>query len=120
MQHVLIIEDEKDIAEILKAKFNQANRLIECQENGDDGLASILNNCPQVIILDLILPKKSGYDILGEISKLVNRAQIKVITTTGSVPTREQKEFILKSTDHFLEKPFCLQELNTLIEAPLN
>ncbi|HEY0189905.1 MAG TPA: response regulator, partial [Kofleriaceae bacterium] len=62
-RRVVIIEDERDVARLLEFNLRSAGFEVASAANGTDGLAAVLQHRPDVVILDLMLPDRSGYDV---------------------------------------------------------
>lgn len=66
---ILIIEDEKDIAEVLKIKLEEAGFIAHIALDGESGLQVALADHPDLILLDLIMPGMDGVELLGQLRK---------------------------------------------------
>lgn len=64
MKKVMIIEDNKDIQEIYKHSFEKAGYEVIIEDNGLDGIAVVAEKMPDVILLDLMMPKMDGFEFL--------------------------------------------------------
>lgn len=83
---VLIIEDDKFMAESLAMKFKEADFAIAHLENGDKVVEETLAQKPDVIILDILLPGKNGFDVLKELKekKDIKNIPIIIVSNLGS------------------------------------
>ena len=98
---------------------------VYCVQNGQElldclhGRARFVNMLeardPDVILLDLQMPKKDGFQVLEELHLLRNRWQMRVIVLTGSTSTRDRERAHALGADAFLEKPLTLQSLTTTL-----
>jgi two-component system response regulator ResD len=68
-QRVLLVEDEQDLLEVLMGKFERSGFEVFGAKNGDEGLALALAHHPDIILLDLLMPKKGGSGMLEELRK---------------------------------------------------
>ena len=66
---ILIIEDEPKIAEVISSRLKKENYVVDINKNGEEGLDNALTNIYDLIILDVMLPKINGFEILKEIKK---------------------------------------------------
>lgn len=64
---VLIVEDDNSLRELYEAKLKQAGLRVITAPNGEEGLKTIKALRPQVVLLDLMMPKKNGFDVLKEV-----------------------------------------------------
>ncbi len=67
MAHILIVEDEKRLLEMYRDKFKFSGFDVSIADNGEDGLRIALDEQPDVVLLDILLPKKKGTEVLKEI-----------------------------------------------------
>ncbi len=112
---ILIIEDDKDIANFLKRGFEESNYTIEISNDGEEGeYLSILNKY-DVIILDWMLPKKNGIEILNNLRQKNIFTPILMLTAKDAV---EDKITGLKTgCDDYLSKPFSFEELKARVTS---
>lgn len=80
---LLIIEDEKSLADLFKKIFTENDYLVEIAGNGEDGLEMLNQFKPDAIILDLVLPKMSGFEILKVIRSASSTYSIPVVIVTN-------------------------------------
>ena len=76
---ILIIEDDKFIRTVYKSQFNQENFEVELAQDGEEGWQKIIDTKPDLILLDMILPKKDGFSILEDLQKDEELQKIPVI-----------------------------------------
>lgn len=83
--HVLLIEDDSFFAHIYKTKFEMEGFKVSISENGEAGLADARKKKPQVILLDVLLPKKDGFTVLSEMKadKRVSHIPVILLTNLG-------------------------------------
>jgi len=119
MKRVLIIEDDRDIVELVR--YNLANEGFQVGSAGDGttGLAQIKKSPPDVLLLDLMLPKLSGLEICKEIRRdaSLNRLPILMLTARG-----EEADRVIgleMGADDYVTKPFSPRELVARVKALL-
>jgi len=81
MQKILIIEDDPFLSEMYAAKFNQAGFEVGVAADGQEGLEKIEKERPDLILLDIVLPKADGFDVLEKIKK--NPSKWQTISVKG-------------------------------------
>lgn len=81
MPKILIIEDNKDIQEIYKHSFEKDGFEVILEDNGLDGLARAAEKMPDIILLDLMMPKMDGFEFLKELKK--NQLNIPVVVCSN-------------------------------------
>jgi len=112
---ILIIEDDLNILSLLKENFLEEKFIVDCAENGEDGeYLAVLNNY-DVIILDWMLPEKSGIEILKSLRN--KNITTPVIMLTAKSDIKNRVEGLKSGADDYLPKPFSLEELEARIEA---
>lgn len=108
MKRILIIEDDKSISEILKDYLEMSGYEVKCVFDGDSGLEYIKNEDFDLIILDLMLPQKDGFDILKEIS---DTKQIPVLIVSAKCEETFKIKGLNLGADDYITKPFGMGEL---------
>lgn len=112
---ILIIEDDTNILSLLKEYFKEEGFIIDIAKNGEDGEYLATINQYDIIILDWMLPKKSGIEILKTLRNKNISTPVIMLTAKGDI---EDKINGLKTgADDYLAKPFSLEELQARIEA---
>ncbi len=112
---ILIIEDDKNILSFLKHGFEDLGYIIDSAEDGEVGEYLCNINSYDAIVLDWMLPKKSGIEVL----KSIRQKEIKtpVIMLTAKSDIDDKVRGLLKGADDYLSKPFSFKELNARIVA---
>jgi DNA-binding response OmpR family regulator len=80
---ILIIEDEDALASVLLAKFKLEKFAVDIANNGEEGLSKIESWQPDLILLDIIMPKMNGYEVLENLQKKGNKIPVIVISNSG-------------------------------------
>jgi DNA-binding response OmpR family regulator len=114
---ILVIEDDRAIALGLKLNLRKEGHEVRMAHDGDEGMA--MASAPEVdlIVLDVMLPKRNGYDLLRELRQAGNTASILMLTAKGM---ESDKILGLKlGADDYLAKPFGLGELLARVQALL-
>ena len=108
---VLLIEDEPNIIEAISFILSRDGWTVATHSNGHDAVGVVESTLPDLIILDVMLPGKSGYEILREIRELHETQGIPVLmlTARGQVKDREMAE--RAGASRFMTKPFSNAEV---------
>ena len=109
MIHILIVEDEQRLAEILKKQFEDSGFSIEIAYDGYVGKQLVEKNAYDLIILDINLPLINGYDLCKEIRKSNSRIPIIMLTALGTVDNKMAGFNV--GADDYVIKPFDFREL---------
>lgn len=115
MAKILIVEDEPEMALGLKDNFEFDGHAVSIAADGEQGLALALSERPDLIILDLMLPKKSGLDVCRELRMQQIKTPIIMLTARGQ---EIDKVLGLElGADDYLTKPFSVRELLARVKA---
>ncbi len=116
MNKILVIEDDKKIANILKVYLEDGGFKVIHADKGGEGLDLFLKESPSIVILDLMLPDKKGEELLQEI-KEINDTPV-ILLTAKSAPEERVAGFAL-GADDYVTKPFNPRELVFRVRAIL-
>ena len=112
---VLMVEDERDLAEAVKAVLNKNNITADLVFDGEYGLDCALTGTYDIVILDIMLPKMDGLHILGEIRRAGVQTPVLMLTARGDV--RDKISGLNSGADDYLPKPFHMDELLARLRA---
>lgn len=114
MKRILVVEDEKDIQNIIKAFLENAEYKVETADDGLDAINLIQNNNYDLILLDIMLPKVDGFTVCEMIRKNSN---VPIIILTALTDEESQLKGFDKLADDYITKPFSMPVLLKHIEA---
>jgi DNA-binding response OmpR family regulator len=106
---ILIIEDEARIRAFLARAFEAEGFTVDGVEDGERGVERALNGAYDLVVLDLLLPGRSGLQALAEIHQRDPDLPVLILSARGDLPTK-LRGFELGAVD-YVEKPFSLDEL---------
>lgn len=112
---ILIIEDEYSLADVLRETFKKENYLSDIATDGEEGLNQALTNIYDLIILDVMLPKLNGFDVLKQIRSAKIMTPILMLTAKSELT--DKLEGFDNGADDYLTKPFNTKELLARIKA---
>ena len=113
---ILIIEDEKNMSDLLKLELTHANYLCDQAFDGETGLIKALNQDYELILLDLMLPRINGIEVCRHI-RLEKQTPIIMLTARDEVI--DKVNGLQAGADDYLAKPFAIEELLARINALL-
>lgn len=114
-ERVLLVEDEEDLRMTLSDRLKGEGYTVECASDGVEGLSKAIAGGFNLIILDVMLPRKSGFDVCRDIRKAGITAPVLMLTARGQLV---DKVLGLKiGADDYLTKPFEMLELLARMEA---
>lgn len=116
MQRVLVIEDERDMARGLKDILEFEGYEVATAESGREGLHAISRKVPDCIILDLMLPDLSGYEVCEQIRQKLNTP---ILMLTAKAQDHDKILGFKVGADDYLTKPFSVGELLARVMALL-
>ncbi|MEP4038389.1 response regulator [Pseudophaeobacter sp.] len=114
-RHVVLIEDEPNIAEAIRFLLTRDNWTVDVHGNGSDAAEVVQAAGPDLVILDLMLPGKSGLEVIQEL-RLVEELQplpVLMLTARGQLKDREMAE--KAGVTRFMTKPFSNSEVLTAV-----
>ncbi len=117
MQHILIVEDEVDIANLVSFNLERAGYTVDMVHDGREGLDRILKDQPSLVILDLMLPGMDGYQILKEMQRDTRTHAIPVLMLTAKSQIDDKIKGLECGADDYLTKPFSPKELVLRVQA---
>jgi len=114
---LLVIEDEPHLADSIARRLTEEGYIVDIARDGEEGLALSLTKRYQAIVLDLLLPKKDGLQLLREIRHNKVRSMVLILTAKSTVENRV--EGLRTGADDYMVKPFALVELVARVESLL-
>lgn len=117
VRQILLIEDEANIAEAIRFVLTRDGWSVMTHADGTDALDRIRALCPDVLILDVMLPGRSGFEILNDLRADPQFAALPVLVLTARGQDRERDAALAAGATHFLPKPFGNAELVATVRA---
>ena len=114
---ILIIEDELKIADVIASRLRKEQYVVDVFDDGEEGLDNALTNIYDLIILDVMLPKINGFDILKKIRQ--EEINAKVIMLTAKSMLEDKLTGFNYGANDYLTKPFHIDELVARVNAQL-
>ena len=116
MKHVLIVEDEKKLADVLIAYLNQNQFKVTHFDSGSDVVDWVKTNQPNIILLDLMLPDVNGKDLCKEIRQF---SMVPIIMVTAMIDEIDRLIGLELGADDYVCKPFSPKEVVARVKAVL-
>lgn len=112
MKKVLIIEDEEVLRNVLAKKLEKEGYSVATAEDGEIGIEKIKSESPDLILLDILLPKKNGFQVLEEMNATgdIKRIPVVIISNSGQ-PVEVKKLLELGACDYLIKADFDPQEV---------
>ncbi len=115
MADILIIEDEENISNLIKMALTQTGFKCECAFDGEQGADMIEHKKYSLILLDIMLPKINGFELM----EYIKNYEIPVIFITAKSDTIYKVRGLKLGADDYITKPFDIAELQARVEAVL-
>lgn len=119
MKKILIIEDERDLAELLAFNLEKEGFTTRCAYNGTEGLEAARSDHPDLIVLDLMLPGMMGTEVCKALRKDHATVKIPVLMVTAKSDEIDRVVGFEVGADDYIVKPFSMRELSLRIKAIL-
>jgi len=109
---ILLVEDDKFLSEMYSTKLTESGFEVETAFDGEEGLRKAGEFQPDLILLDIVLPKKDGFEVLKELKAKEELSKILVIALTNLGQKEEvQKGFDLGASDYIIKAHFTPTEV---------
>jgi DNA-binding response OmpR family regulator len=117
---ILVMEDEPILSQALTIELNSYGYEVSVADNGEDGMNMLYKNPPDLLLLDLLMPKKNGYEVLQELKAKKLFGKMKVIVFSNLGQEEEKKKAIALGAKHFFVKSAIdLEDLVAFIQKLL-
>lgn len=113
---LLIIEDDADLVKALDLYLSRAGYAVVTAMNGLEGLQKLYNERPDMVILDIAMPKMDGWEVCRRIREM---SEVPIIILSARVQEDERVKGLKLGADDYVAKPFSLKELEARLEAVL-
>ncbi len=116
---ILVVDDEPDITALVAYHLAKAGYRVSTAANGTDALRAARDERPDIVVLDLMLPGVSGYDVLAELRRREETRDVGVILLTARREEVDRIRGLTLGADDYLTKPFSPHELALRVGALL-
>ena len=116
---ILVVDDEPDITALVAYHLAKAGYRVITAVNGRDALRAAREERPDLVVLDLMLPGVSGYDVLAELRRREETKDLGIILLTARKDEPDRIKGLSLGADDYLPKPFSPQELVLRVSAVL-
>ena len=106
---ILIVEDEKKVAGFIKKGLEEETYAVDTAHDGEEGLHLAKEGCYDLVILDLMLPKMDGLEVLSELRG--GKKDVPILLLTAKDTVEDRVTGLNKGADDYLTKPFAFSEL---------
>jgi len=114
---ILVVEDDLRVASFIAKGFQQEGHAVDVVHDGEVGAYQATNHDYDVVVLDLMLPKLSGFDVITQIRAKKRRLPVIMLSAKGEVDDRITG--LNKGADDYMTKPFAFTELSARVRSVL-
>lgn len=119
MKTVLVVDDEKDIVQLIRYNLEREGFKVESASDGNEALKKASDVKPDVILLDIMLPGKDGYEVIKSLNQNERTARIPVIFLTAKSAEFDEVLGLELGADDYIVKPISPRKLISRIRAVL-
>ncbi len=117
---ILLVEDNQDNKELLEYFLKQSNFTVISVTNGYDAIEVVKNHNIDLILLDMMLPRKSGFETAKELKSNPKFAHIPIIAVTALAMPKDRKKILEAGCDDYIAKPIDLYNFLNIINKWIN
>ena len=119
MKRILIVEDKPNSRELLRTVLEQQGYEVTEAGDGEEALTSVRQQAPDLILMDLQIPARSGYDVLQEIRKDAKLAHLPVVAITANAMPGDREKVLAAGFTGYIAKPVALAHLRSEVSRLL-
>ena len=116
---VLVVDDEPHILHSLEFLMKRENYDVRVASDGEAALLAIGERCPDLILLDVMMPKRDGYSVCQTIRANPDWKQLRIIMLTAKGRDIEREKGLALGADDYITKPFSTRDLLELVRRYL-
>lgn len=115
--HVLLIEDEPNIREAMRFILSRDGWDVSIHSDGATSLDVIQTTSPDAVILDVMLPNRSGYEILKDVRAVAGLERLPILMLTARGQTKDREMALAAGASDYMTKPFANEDVLTRLRA---
>ncbi|MEO8477001.1 MAG: response regulator [Actinomycetota bacterium] len=119
MPRVLVIDDEPDVLMLCRVNLRHEGHEVLEALDGETGVALAVENPPDAVVLDLLLPAMDGFEVLTRLRGTEMTTDVPIVVLTAKAQIEDQRLAFESGADVFLSKPFVPEELAQIVGALL-
>jgi len=108
---ILVVDDDRRVVDLLQISLSQNGYHVTTAASGEEGLEQVRRETPDLVILDLRLPKKNGYEVCAALKSAKETAGIPIIMVSATAEVDARLQGLMHGADDYLTKPFSPKEL---------
>lgn len=119
-KRILAVDDESDVLLIIKTALISEGYAVTTASNGPDALALAQEQRPDLIVLDMMMPEMSGFEVLQELRSREETHSVPVIMLTGVSDKSKIRQAIDSGIDYYIVKPFEFHDLISKVRVAIS
>jgi DNA-binding response OmpR family regulator len=119
MPRILVVDDDADIRDMLQFKLAKTGFEVHIEEDGETGLAAARQLQPDLILLDWMMPRLTGPEVVRELRREETGTRVPVILLTAKAQETDVQRGFAAGADDYISKPFSPRELMSRVQALL-
>jgi CheY-like chemotaxis protein len=116
---IMIVDDEPDMVDLLKVRLSSAGYKTMTAQDGQDAFDKIGQEIPDLLVLDIMMPKVDGYTLFKMLRANAKYKNIPIVILTASVELEDVRKCIKEGVEAYLRKPFKSETLLGIIKVLL-
>jgi len=112
---VLVVDDEKFVRELIKIKLGRCGLTVIEATNGLEGVEMARTLKPDIILMDVMMPKMNGFEACEKLTSTTDTARIPIVMLTARGEDTNQEKGLSLGATHYMSKPFSPQKLAELV-----
>ncbi len=116
---ILVVEDEKNIAKVVAYNLEREGYQVSAARDGEEALEKAMRERPDLVVLDLMLPKVDGLEVCRQLRSQPHTAHLPIIMLTAKTQEADRVVGLELGADDYLAKPFSPRELVARVKAVL-
>jgi len=119
-KRVLLAEDHPDTADLVKFGLNSLGYEVEVAENGLEAVEKAASDCPDLIVMDMMMPVMDGLQATSRIRQNPKTKDIPVLAATALSRPGDEERFLTSGCNGYISKPFTCRQLHAAIQRLFN
>lgn len=116
-EKLLIVEDEADLSRLLSSVFTREGFCVETASDGEEGVEKTFRFSPDLILLDLLLPKLDGFSVCRYLKSREETKTIPILMLTAKGAEEDKLKGLELGADDYVTKPFSIRELSARVRS---
>ncbi len=117
--NILVVDDDPDIRELVSFKLSHMGHTVSSENDGEAGLAAALEAVPDLVLLDLMMPKMTGLEVCQRLRADDRTRDIPIVLITAKAQEADIERGFAAGADDYIVKPFSPRELASRVDAVL-